>query len=327
MSCDGESPTRQFPTLVQLCQRVASAHVDSICSLGDRLRFELVQPVLENCSADTLLRLEQASPFIEKDTTELWKKLCLRSYPLIAHQHQYSSIDEPESWRNEYFILRDMEAKRFEELGTRLRTQRQEAAERRKESQIKITDRVPPAKRARGFGAGQPKTLFQKTRSEAARVQKGIYGMHTIPPMPRHRTLSKVPSAKRLPPPSSGSTSSATSTSSTSSTASGSHVTVKSVTIHRRPTASVTKPASAKSRPPSRSPYPSRAQAASNSALKSASYTGTYSVPLQTLPLQSEHRAMPSRSSPSKKDPMTSLFMPKHRAHSQLPTPSVPSRT
>lgn len=42
-----------------------------------------------------------------------------------------------------------METKRFEQLGTRLRTIRQEEVERKKETQIKLTDKLPASKRAR----------------------------------------------------------------------------------------------------------------------------------------------------------------------------------
>lgn len=76
---------------------------------------------------------------------------------------------EPASWRDEYFvscprcnwsgvlahrihsrqILDELQYKRLEELGTRLRMQRQEAEERKKEFAVKAIDRAPPAKRRR----------------------------------------------------------------------------------------------------------------------------------------------------------------------------------
>ena len=45
--------------------------------------------------------------------------------------------------------LRQAEAKRFEELGSRLRFQRLEAEERKKEKEVKLTDKIPPSKRSR----------------------------------------------------------------------------------------------------------------------------------------------------------------------------------
>ncbi|CCM04400.1 uncharacterized protein FIBRA_06577 [Fibroporia radiculosa] len=204
MSLDAEQSARRIPSLVQICQRVAAAHSDSICGLSGGIRYDLLIPILESCSPETLLRLEQDSPKKEGKSVlmqglDIWRRLSFRTYPIVTEQYRSNGIEEPESWRDEFFLLRDMEAKRFEELGSRLRTIRQEAADRRKETQIKITDRLPQTKRSRNWGAYQPKTLLQKTRSEAARMQKGIYGTPMIPPMPtakNYRVTPSVPSIK-----------------------------------------------------------------------------------------------------------------------------------
>lgn len=47
-------------------------------------------------------------------------------------------------------VLRDLEAQRLEAVGSKLRIQREELEQRKKDSQIKLTDKVPPAKRYRG---------------------------------------------------------------------------------------------------------------------------------------------------------------------------------
>lgn len=49
--------------------------------------------------------------------------------------------------------LQDLRAKkerRLEEVGARMKSQRLEEEERKKQKEIKLTDRVPPMKRARG---------------------------------------------------------------------------------------------------------------------------------------------------------------------------------
>lgn len=46
-------------------------------------------------------------------------------------------------------LLREAEAHRLEEVALRLRNQRMEAAERKREREVKLTDKLPPAKRAR----------------------------------------------------------------------------------------------------------------------------------------------------------------------------------
>lgn len=55
----------------------------------------------------------------------------------------------PSHWPHSLKLLQDAEAKRLEEVGSKLRSQRMEAVERKKEREVKYTDRVPPPKRTR----------------------------------------------------------------------------------------------------------------------------------------------------------------------------------
>ncbi|KAF9813125.1 hypothetical protein IEO21_05736 [Rhodonia placenta] len=309
-----------IPSLVQLCQRLAANHADSIHSIGDGRRYDLLKPILGNCSPETLLRIEQSNPEIEENNNELWERLCFRTYPIAAEQFRSDTVEEPGSWREQFFLLREMETKRFEQLGTRLRTIRQEEAERKKETQIKLTDKLPASKRARTWGAYQPKTLLQKTRSDAARLQKGIYGTRLIPPMHTTKTWRATSSGASIKP----ALHPTTSTASSSSTRPGSRVTVTSVSI-RRPIAKT---------------RPSITTVLSDTKLSSSS-TESHTVssppavddtcssttlPTQTSPC-SDVSAPPKRPSLGRKDPMAALFMPKHRAHSQRPSQVVGSRT
>lgn len=100
-------------------------------------------------------------------SSDLWEKLCFKSYPLLAKQLIQNVDEQPESWRDQYFVcprpfyfkdavshippklLREAEAHRLEEVKLRLRNQRIEEAERKKEREVKLTDKLPPAKRAR----------------------------------------------------------------------------------------------------------------------------------------------------------------------------------
>ncbi|KAH9833012.1 RNA polymerase II transcription factor SIII subunit A-domain-containing protein [Rhodofomes roseus] len=311
-----ERPTGRIPTLVQLCQRVASNHVDSIYTVSG-MRYDLVEPILENCSAETLLRLEHTSPDIEPETGELWKGLCLRTSMRAAQKSDTYQGPEPESWRDQYFALQEMEAQRFEELKSRLRTIRREADDRKKETQIKLTDRLPPAKRGRPWGAAyQPKTLLQRTRSEAVRMQQGIYGTPMIPMKAKSsRAAPSVPMVKRPM----GSSSSAIQSTPSGSSAppsrrTGSRVTVTTVAVRHTPasgsppamrdTTLPSTPASAfemRCSPPSMSP-----PAACHSPLP---------------------RSVIAKTTPAKKDPTASIFMPKHRASSQLPSSRNATRT
>jgi len=280
-----DSSHRRIPTLVQYCQRVASIHVDSISGFGDNLRYELIKPVLEHCSVESLARLEEASPHIQEHTPELWKKMCFRSYPLAVEQYR---LNEPRSWKDEFFTLRDLEAKRLDELGTRLRMKRLKADGEKKEREVKITEGIFPTKRPSKWSASsQPKTLFQKTRSEASKIQKNMFTLQMIPRMPNgkaYRVLHNTLSAK-LPP------------------------ALPSTTPNRTTVVRVYPDSSASS--------PSSSSTSSPSQLKLIPPTR----PVHAT-TKKDADALPASRPPNigKKDPMAALFMPKHRAHSQLPS-------
>ncbi|KAF8965301.1 RNA polymerase II transcription factor SIII subunit A-domain-containing protein [Flammula alnicola] len=319
MDTDHECHYRRLPTLVQLCQRAAVAHVDSICSLGDDLTYPLVKPILERCSIEQLLRLEQSSPHLQSGTTEIWKDLCFRKYRLTAVE-RYSIDDdpqEPDSWKSRYFALQDAEAKRIEEVGSRLRTQRMEADERKKEKEVKYTERLPDAKRAR-TGSGwnsTTKTLFQRTRHEASKIQRA-YNTRVLPPAPTSKSYRVLPqnSGAALP--------------SASSSTTSSRVTVNTV-VHRRSSASSTAVASSsviatprakvpvsKPLPPSPTDDPKIPPPMNNPRTPSL-MTGL------TTPCASSEGPPVAAKSPTtlKKDPMACLFVPKRNPKGQVRRP------
>ncbi|KAG2038670.1 RNA polymerase II transcription factor SIII subunit A-domain-containing protein [Suillus americanus] len=293
---DSECQSRRLPTLVTYCQRVLSTYTDSISSLGDdAIRYDVIKPVLECCSADTLLRLEQSSPYLENDTSEIWQRLCWKSFPLLAEQYLQEGSEPPESWRDQFFLLREAEAERLELAGSRLRSQRMEAEERKKEREVKITDRLPPPKRARGWGApSQPKTLFQKTKNEATKFRSSMYSARLLPPK-RQRTIHSSPSLKPAAP--------------RPSEPAKSMVTVKTV-AYKRPS-TLPAPPQSSGRPPTPS------VSAPVSPPKSAASPPAKPLPTVKPPSTGEQR--PSKPQINKKDPMASLFMPKHRTLSQRP--------
>ncbi|KIL00933.1 hypothetical protein PAXRUDRAFT_821139 [Paxillus rubicundulus Ve08.2h10] len=316
MASENDASPRRVPTLVSYCQRVLSAHADALSCLGDDIRYDVIKPVLECCSADTLLRLEQSCPCLEGDTSDLWERLCFKSYPLLSEQIPRNGI-QSEPWRDQYFLLREAEAHRLEEVASKLRNQRIEAAERKKEREVKLTDKLPPTKRARGgwATASQPKTLFQKTKNDATKLRRSMYTSRMIPPMPQgsvHRVLpipaiAEPPAAQSMKP-------------------LNNRITVKTVTI-RRPSTSITAPQptshsvqstdATRSAPPVTPKKPMPVSLTFKPALNSPPPPSTDPPPIKP-PIQ-------------KKNPMASLFMPKHRALSQLPSQtgdnrSVPAR-
>ncbi|KAF7311489.1 hypothetical protein MKEN_01051200 [Mycena kentingensis (nom. inval.)] len=283
----------RVPSLVELCQRVATANVDYITDLGDSLSYELVKPILERCNVEQLTRLEQASPHLQRSTPEIWKQLCFKTYPAAIERYNRGLISEPDSWREQYYNLVAEEERRLEQVANKMRRQRQKAEERRKGQEIKITNIAPPAKRKWGITA-PAKTLFQKAKTETSRLQKNIYSTPILPPMPpngkSYRVLPSNNSAL-LPPAS-------------TSAAGAKRVTVTTV-VHKVVAASST------SRPPAFGkvvlPTSSPPRPAEEPPLKKPRLDAPPPPPSASL----------RKPSAAKRDPAASLFMPKHRAYSQ----------
>ena len=130
MSLESEGQLRRIPTLVSYCQRgqlssARSAHspVDlcvhcysavgtcrwyghqggirlpmiylpslALSCLGEGIRYGLIKPVLECCSADTLLRLEQSSPV---GTSVLYSLRCLITAAVFSRKYLGYSLPLP----------------------------------------------------------------------------------------------------------------------------------------------------------------------------------------------------------------------------------------
>jgi hypothetical protein len=148
-----------------------------------------------------------------------------------------------------------------------------------------------------GSANSQPKTLFQKTRSEASKIQRNMFTLQMIPRMPNgkaYRVLHNTLSAKLPPAP-------------------------PSTTPNRTTVVQVYPDSSASSPSPS----------SSSSSTSSSSPPSRLKFLPPTSPVHATTKKdvdmLPASRPPNfgKKDPMAALFMPKHRAHSQLP--SVPA--
>ncbi|KAI0780439.1 hypothetical protein BD413DRAFT_607742 [Trametes elegans] len=341
MSYNSERGGRRLPTLVHYCQRVASAHVNNLERLGEGLPNELIHPILTNCTAETLERFEDEDPYISEYTSgvyflrmwgtsaqchfgfaEIWRTLAHKTYAMYVSQPAQTGS---ESWKEEYFRCKEENDNRLERASAKLRSTRQTFEEKKKESSIKITDKLPPAKRARWGGPSQPRTLFQKTRHVAARMQKGVFsnGRTVRYDLQKRPFVGNTYSAK--PPPLSTSTPSG----------SGSRVTVRAVAVPRKPPPAVQVQSVAPPQAVMGGPMPvassSAAAKPAASSLAAANTSTSAASPPATSPPQmpaspSGARSPPRPGGPAKKNPASTLFMPKHRAYSQLPR-GVKSKT
>ncbi|KAI0032288.1 RNA polymerase II transcription factor SIII subunit A-domain-containing protein, partial [Vararia minispora EC-137] len=277
-----------------------------ISGFGDSISFDLVRPILEHCSAEALMRIEDASPVIFPPTLFLWQRRCSRDMPLDSEQYIDGDQPPPPSWRFLYEELAQIRARKLELAGSRLRNSRLDEEQRRKERDVKLTDKPPPVKKLRPCGSPtQPKTLFQKTRTEASKMQR-IFDKQMRPPMSvskSYRSSSNVVSTKvpLLPLPS------------IPSTNVNSRITVRPISARLHETAFPALEARATSPPATMTA--SRSDSAHRHVDPSA-----VSPPLSS-PTSSGIPARQIRPLPSgKKPPTSALFMPKHRAHSQLPS-------
>ncbi|OJT04340.1 hypothetical protein TRAPUB_4974 [Trametes pubescens] len=208
---------------------------------------------------------------------------------------------------------KEEDANKLEKAAARLREKRQLDEEQRKASSIKITDRLPPAAKRARWGVSAPKTLFQKTRTQAVNMQKGVFSTRMTRPAFQQRTLVSHAVSARPPPP-------LTST----SAASGSRVTVRAVAVPRNNPPKVNRAPSAPSKvagPSKPTPTVSRSMDVDPST-SVASAASPPQVPA-SLP---DGRSPPPRPV-GKKDPASALFMPKHRAYSQLQARGVRSKS
>ncbi|KAI8982844.1 hypothetical protein BD414DRAFT_491295 [Trametes punicea] len=307
MYSEAEPGGRKVPTLVQYCQRVAAAHINSFERLGEGWPEALIQPVLNSCSAETLWRLEEHDPYVSEYTEDMWKTLCTKTYPLL-----YRDLGESgsESWKDEFARCKEENEERLEKAAANLRVKRQRDEERKKETSIKITDKLPPAKRARWGVSAQPKTLFQKTRSEAAKLQKGVFSARMSRPNFQRRAIVSNPASAKPPPPSMPTLA-----------ASGSRVTVRAVAVPRKPSTANTAPdvlvkgVAGRTRPI----VPSSSHSAGPSSSSAASPPAASPPQVPSSPPDGRSPPPPPLRPPPKKNPASALFMPKHRAYSQLP--------
>ncbi|KIY43513.1 hypothetical protein FISHEDRAFT_78371 [Fistulina hepatica ATCC 64428] len=294
MPADLGNSVSRVPSLVLYCQRVARNHIDELAGFGC-MDFDLIEPILENCTEEQLRRLEQASPHICEYTDARWKALCYERFPTWMHQeHDSGKAVEPQSWRNQFNEYQAREKLRLDDLSSKMRIRAAEHDQQKKDTQVTVTDTLPPAKRPRwGNSSSQVKTLFGKTLCEASKIQQHFRKPVAKTAFSRTHVVLVQPGASLLPPPPS---------------TSGSRVHIVNTVIRKK---TVHAPVPVDARPPS-----------AVSPLKPLQSMPSRSAPAPSSPssgpvtLQSVSNV--SRSPLAvKKTPFDRLFMPKPRVHSQ----------
>ncbi|TRY96966.1 hypothetical protein DNTS_033573 [Danionella cerebrum] len=84
-------------TLYQQCIRALQNNIDSLYEIGG-VPFEILEPVLERCTAEQLLRIEEYNPVYIGLTDHLWEKHCQREF-------RNARLEEYESWKEMYLRM------------------------------------------------------------------------------------------------------------------------------------------------------------------------------------------------------------------------------
>ncbi|XP_066535706.1 elongin A, like [Hoplias malabaricus] len=95
-------------TLYQQCIRTLQNNIDSLFEIGG-VPFEILEPVLERCTPEQLLRIEACNPVYIGVTDHLWERHCNRDF-------KNAQLDEYESWKELYLRLFEERERKLQQL-------------------------------------------------------------------------------------------------------------------------------------------------------------------------------------------------------------------
>ncbi|XP_037321396.2 elongin A, like [Pungitius pungitius] len=103
--------TAFLPTMMSLhqqCIRTLQNNINLLYETGG-VPFEILEPVLERCTPEQLLRIEECNPIYMGETDHLWGKHCQRDF-------KHSKLQEYESWKEMYVRLSEERERKFKRL-------------------------------------------------------------------------------------------------------------------------------------------------------------------------------------------------------------------
>ncbi|XP_068183825.1 elongin A, like [Antennarius striatus] len=95
-------------SLYQQCIRTLQNNISLLYETGG-VPFEILEPVLERCTPEQLLRIEEYNPIYIGVTDHLWGKHCERDF-------KHSSLQEYESWKEMYIRLSEERERKLQRL-------------------------------------------------------------------------------------------------------------------------------------------------------------------------------------------------------------------
>ncbi|KAK7148083.1 hypothetical protein R3I93_012411 [Phoxinus phoxinus] len=95
-------------TLYQQCIRALQNNIDSLYEIGG-VPFEILEPVLERCKPEQLLRIEECNPVYVGETDHLWERHCVKDF-------RNAQLEEYESWREMYLRMSEERERKLQLL-------------------------------------------------------------------------------------------------------------------------------------------------------------------------------------------------------------------
>ncbi|KAI2657463.1 Elongin-A [Labeo rohita] len=95
-------------TLYQQCIRALQNNIDSLYEIGG-VPFEILEPVLERCTPEQLLRIEEYNPVYIGVTDHLWERHCQKDF-------RNAQLEEYESWREMYLRMSEERERKLKQL-------------------------------------------------------------------------------------------------------------------------------------------------------------------------------------------------------------------
>ncbi|XP_051945649.1 elongin A, like [Xyrauchen texanus] len=100
-----------LPTMISLyqqCIRVLQNNIDSLFEIGG-VPFDILEPVLERCTPEQLLRIEEYNPVYVGVTDHLWERHCQRDF-------RNARLQEYESWREMHLRMSEERKRKLQQL-------------------------------------------------------------------------------------------------------------------------------------------------------------------------------------------------------------------
>ncbi|XP_077469056.1 elongin A, like [Stigmatopora argus] len=99
-------------SLYQQCIRTLQNNINLLYETGG-VPFEILEPVLERCTAEQLLRIEEYNPLYVGVTDHLWGKHCQRDF-------KDAKLQQYESWKEMYIRVSEERERKFQTLAKKI---------------------------------------------------------------------------------------------------------------------------------------------------------------------------------------------------------------